>query len=50
MLPKPYLQLAKLLDDAERMDWEVVRKVIEKDRGASVEEVRLASHLLPVLA
>jgi aarF domain-containing kinase len=39
VLPKPYLQLAKLLDDAERMDWEVVRKVIEKDRGAPVEEL-----------
>lgn len=39
ILPKPYHALSKMFDDAERMPVSVVRGVVEKELGKTIEEV-----------
>ncbi|PWZ03230.1 ABC1-domain-containing protein [Testicularia cyperi] len=50
ILPKPYHQLTKLFDNAERLPWEQVRKVLKAELGAEPEEVFAEFDRNPVAA
>ncbi|CEH14647.1 Predicted unusual protein kinase [Ceraceosorus bombacis] len=50
ILPKPYAQLNRLLDDAERMPWEIVRKVLEGELGDRLEQVFESINEKPIAA
>lgn len=39
VLPRPYHVLAKMFDDAERMDYKTVRKVLEQELKLKMEDV-----------
>ena len=43
ILPKPYHALSKMFDDAERLPFAVVKKVLEKELGKELREVSLAA-------
>ncbi|EPQ30183.1 uncharacterized protein PFL1_02299 [Pseudozyma flocculosa PF-1] len=50
ILPKPYQRLSKLLDNAERLPYEEVRKVLVAELGAEPEDVFAAFDKTPVAA
>ncbi|SPO21655.1 uncharacterized protein UTRI_01137_B [Ustilago trichophora] len=50
ILPKPYHQLTKLFDNAERLPYEEVRKVLTAELGADPKEVFAEFNEVPVAA
>ncbi|SOV06695.1 uncharacterized protein UDID_01847 [Ustilago sp. UG-2017a] len=50
ILPKPYHQLTKLFDNAERLPYEEVRKVLVAELGADPKEIFAEFNELPVAA
>lgn len=50
ILPKPYHQLTKLFDNAERLPYEEVRKVLVQEMGADPKEVFAEFDEVPVAA
>ncbi|KAN0060806.1 hypothetical protein ACQY0O_007465 [Thecaphora frezii] len=50
ILPKPYHQLSKLFDNAERLPFEEVRKVLVAELGAEPEEIFSSFDKVPVAA
>ncbi|SNX82614.1 uncharacterized protein MEPE_01320 [Melanopsichium pennsylvanicum] len=50
ILPKPYHQLTKLFDNAERLPYDEVRKVLVKELGADPKQVFAQFEEIPVAA
>lgn len=50
ILPKPYHKLSKLFDNAERLPWPVVEKILTRELGAPTEEFFVSIDKVPIAA
>ncbi|KAF8317772.1 uncharacterized protein EI90DRAFT_3293460 [Cantharellus anzutake] len=50
ILPKPYLKLAKLLDNAEHFDYKAVEEIVERELGAPISKLFIRFDKTPIAA